>query len=806
MRVLAGLGVSLTLVVSQALSATPAAASGPDSPRSRSSTSGWTAGTTQPLGIDDASPLLGWQMVETQPSRGPPLLPARLASGLSRRPADRLPDPGRDQRARTCAKGRLIWDSGRVAVRRCSRACRYAGPPLGLARAGRLAGAGLGRRRPAVGLERARPRGRWACSSRATGERPAGSSTRDAPRASPCRSSPGSSRVDRRKQVSRAPGSTCPVSACTCPPLNGRTLTDEVLAPGNSNYQLSSEYRTYDVTGELRKGDNTLGVQLGNGPAYVRRSVTNPAVGRTSPYSWWQSQLKGSGALVADAAAGATTVKLDSVANYHVGGTINVDTGNGGDSLESRVITAIGTAGADGTGITFTPGLSKPHTDRRGGHRIGQQHRRHRPERRRGGHPAADRPAGDLLQPTGPPTSSSPTAAGAPRSAPLVTDAWYSGADYDARREQVGWDAPGADLSATAKRRDGSAMGWVDAGIAPPPNLATKLVARTRRTDQGRRDASRRSRVTNPVPGTWVFDFGQNIVGWPRAAPAGRAAGRDDHPDVAGRVARRRRHRRPGLADGRRRQPRASTCSTPTPPPACAGGETWHPDFNYFGMQWVQVTGLPEGFTPDRGHWSRACGCRPRRRWPARSPPPTRAINRIHTMARYSFAGNIMSVFTDCPGREKLSYPADYTMPMGAIHRNYDLDAYLRTTMRHLVEGQSIADTPMFGNVALKTPVYDWGYTGRFGDEINWGNAIILVPAHALRALRRHRDDGPLLRPDGQLRRLHPAARRSAPAPTRTSSTRPWPTGSPPTRPRVGSPAPGATTSMISKLADDGRS
>jgi alpha-L-rhamnosidase len=98
-------------------------------------------------------------------------------------------------------------------------------------------------------------------------------------------------------------------------------------------------------------------------------------------------------------------------------------------------------------------------------------------------------------------------------------------------------------------------------------------------------------------------------------------------------------------------------------------------------------------------------------------------------MARYSFAGNIMSVFTDCPGREKLSYPADYTMPMGAIHRNFELSAFLRTTMRHLVEGQSVARTPMRGNVALKTPVYDWGYAGEFGDEINWGNAIILVPA-----------------------------------------------------------------------------
>jgi alpha-L-rhamnosidase len=49
-------------------------------------------------------------------------------------------------------------------------------------------------------------------------------------------------------------------------------------------------------------------------------------------------------------------------------------------------------------------------------------------------------------------------------------------------------------------------------------------------------------------------------------------------------------------------------------------------------------------------------------------------------------------------------------MPMGAIHRNFELGAYMRTTMRHLVKGQSIADTPMNGNVALKTPVYDWGY------------------------------------------------------------------------------------------------
>jgi alpha-L-rhamnosidase len=250
-----------------------------------------------------------------------------------------------------------------------------------------------------------------------------------------------------------------------------------VLAPGYSNYQLSSEYRTYDITGELRRGANTLGVRLGNGPAYVRRSVSNPAVGRTSPYSWWESQLKGRGVLAAGADSGATTVKLDSVTGYHLGGTINIGTGDGGDDLESRTITAIGTAGADGTGITFTPALDKPHlagTAVTGsGNNIA----------------ASDASAGAAVTPrmiarleisyAGGKTDvivsdrSWRTSLGA-----LVTDAWYSGADQDARRDQPGWDAPGADLSPTAKRRDGTAAGWIDAGIAPPPNLATRLVAR----------------------------------------------------------------------------------------------------------------------------------------------------------------------------------------------------------------------------------------------------------------------------------------------------------------------------------------
>ena len=161
---------------------------------------------------------------------------------------------------------------------------------------------------------------------------------------------------------------------------------------------------------------------------------------------------------------------------------------------------------------------------------------------------------------------------------------------------------------------------------------------------------------------------------------------------------------------------------------AGGGPETWRPDFQYFGMQFLQVTGLPEGYpvTADLITGLRLMGDTP---FAGSVTTSNERINRIHRMAQYSFASNTLSIFTDCPGREKQSYPADYTMVMGAIERNHELASYLRGHMRHLAEGQSMADTFMRGNVALKVPVHDVGFAGQFGDEINWGNGIILVPA-----------------------------------------------------------------------------
>ncbi|KAL0940485.1 alpha-l-rhamnosidase [Colletotrichum truncatum] len=492
--------------------------------------------------------------------------------------------------------------------------------------------------------------------------------------------------------------------------VNGEEVTDEVLAPGYSNYQLSSEYRVYDVKKVLQAGANAIGVSLGNGPAYVRSTVKNPAVGRNAPYAWWQSQLKGNGTLVSDVQAGATSVQLSNVTGYHLDGTINIDTGGGGDKLESRVITAIDNTTST---ISFTPGLTHSHMT--GVKVTGSGNNK----------AASDPSAGAAVTPRliarleisykdGSNEIIVTDRSWRTTLGPLVLDLWYSGSDYDARREQPGWNRPGANLNST---------NWVSAGLAPPPNLATELVSRAAEPVKIQERITPVS-VTNPAPGTWVFDFGQNFAGWAQInlpeLPAGVVVkvAPSESLSANGTI------EQSSLGPGSRGSDLFYTYTTA----GRAGGETWHPEFNYFGMQWVQVTGLPGGFKPGP---ELITGLRLQTDVPVSGTftSSNSRINRIHKMSRYSFMSNLLSVITDCPGREKLSYPADYTMPMGAIYRNFHLDGLLRTSMRHLVEGQSIANTSMRGNVALKTPVYDWGYTGRFGDEINWGNAIVLVPS-----------------------------------------------------------------------------
>ena len=71
-----------------------------------------------------------------------------------------------------------------------------------------------------------------------------------------------------------------------------------------------------------------------------------------------QPVVAGHATLAAAFAAGDTTIKVSNVTNFAAGQTISIDTGG---NLETRLITAVGTLGAGGTGITLATPLTLAH-------------------------------------------------------------------------------------------------------------------------------------------------------------------------------------------------------------------------------------------------------------------------------------------------------------------------------------------------------------------------------------------------------------------------------------------------------------
>jgi alpha-L-rhamnosidase len=97
-------------------------------------------------------------------------------------------------------------------------------------------------------------------------------------------------------------------------------------------------------------------------------------------------------------------------------------------------------------------------------------------------------------------------------------------------------------------------------------------------------------------------------------------------------------------------------------------------------------------------------------------------LNDIHRIINRAIQSNMLSIFTDCPDREKLGWLADMQLIFGSITRNYDVAAYVRTVVRNMAEAQTAE-----GLVPDFVPEYTV-YGGGLRDDPNWGNAMILAP------------------------------------------------------------------------------
>ena len=251
---------------------------------------------------------------------------------------------------------------------------------------------------------------------------------------------------------------------------------------------------------------------------------------------------------------------------------------------------------------------------------------------------------------------------------PIIRCGIYWGESYDARQEQQDWSTPRLD------HQSWSNVVEVDGpqGKLVPGNMPPIRVVETRRP----------KKVTQPRPGLFVFDMGQNFAGWVRLRVRGEAGTKVvlRHSELLGDD---------GMIDPwTNRAARA----TDTYWLKGEGEETYEPRFTYHGFRYVEVSGYPGTPTLDD-----VTGCVVHAdvtvagTWKCSDP----LLNRIQQNFLWGMRSNLMSIPTDCPMRDERTPCAmdSHAFEDAAMH-NFHMDAFYTKWLRDIQGQPNLPDWP----------------------------------------------------------------------------------------------------------------
>ncbi|HZU27826.1 MAG TPA: family 78 glycoside hydrolase catalytic domain [Bryobacteraceae bacterium] len=276
---------------------------------------------------------------------------------------------------------------------------------------------------------------------------------------------------------------------------------------------------------------------------------------------------------------------------------------------------------------------------------------------------------------------------------PIRRSEIYAGETYDARLEQRGWDRAGF-----------NDRNWTPAVIAdgPPSAVTSQSDAPVQVVDEVRPIG-----ITQPSPGAWVFDMGQNMVGWTRLRVKGRA----------GQTVR-LRFAEILKPDGNiYTQNLRNADATDTYILHGGAVETYEPHFTFHGFRYVEVTGYPgkPKLADLTGEVVSSLAGDP----VAHVTTSSDLVSRMWKIGIWGQRGNFLSIPTDCPQRdERLGWMGDAGVFWRTGAYNFDIAAFSEKWMRDVTDAQSSAGA--FTNISP-----DLG----FGEGApGWGDAGVIVP------------------------------------------------------------------------------
>jgi alpha-L-rhamnosidase len=269
----------------------------------------------------------------------------------------------------------------------------------------------------------------------------------------------------------------------------------------------------------------------------------------------------------------------------------------------------------------------------------------------------------------------------------------YNGENYDARLEQSGWDEPNF-----------SDARWHAVTIAATP--PAPLVAQDYQPIRVDQTLAAKS-VTNPSPGVYIFDLGQNMVGWAKLHVAGRRGTRVELR--FGEVLK---------PDGELYTANLRTAeATDTYVLRGKGEETFQPHFTFHGFRYVELRGYPG--TPPRDavegvvfHTDAP--------FTIQFHTGNEIVNQLWSNILWGQRGNFLSVPTDCPQRdERLGWMGDAEVFWRTASFNADLQAFSHKFTTDIRDGQrsngAYTDvSPLVGSVS--------------NSVAGWGDAGVIIP------------------------------------------------------------------------------
>jgi alpha-L-rhamnosidase len=269
-------------------------------------------------------------------------------------------------------------------------------------------------------------------------------------------------------------------------------------------------------------------------------------------------------------------------------------------------------------------------------------------------------------------------------SGPILANSVYDGEVYDARLEKDGWDRAGGDRAEPANRMEG----WVTAVAAEPP--AGELVAQNVEPIKVTATLQAKS-ITEPKPGIFVFDVGQNVAGWAALRVSGER-GAEVRLRFAESLA----------ADGTVNQENLRKAAATDSYTLRGGGEEqWEPRFTYHGFRYIQVEGYPGRPTAESVV---ARVVRTSVTPNGTLETSSDLINRIQKMVWWTEAGNMHSVPTDCPQRdERMGWMNDLTVRAEEAIYNFDVSRFFAKFV------DDVRDTQSSDGAITDTAPRKWG-------------------------------------------------------------------------------------------------